>query len=200
MKIILAGGRGFLGKTLAKFFYKKGYEIVIFSREEFKSSYAKVVTWDAENLESNWTDELEDSYAIINLVGRSVNCRYTAKNKELIINSRVLSTKVIGKAIQTCKNPPKVWINSSSATIYKHNFQKVHNEDSQSFNTTKEAKDAFSVKVIKKWEEAFDKFKLEKTRKITLRITMVFGSEKGGVFHTLKNITKLGLGGQGWQW
>jgi uncharacterized protein (TIGR01777 family) len=193
-KIILAGGSGFLGRTLAKWYNKKGWEVIVFSRREYESNAARCVTWDGENI-GDWVDELEGARAIINLAGRSVNCRYTAANRRKMMDSRVLSTRILGQAISECKIPPQVWLNSSTATIYTHTYSTPHGEDG-STNPTREAKDEFSIEIAKAWEKEFNTAYTPATRKVTLRTAMVFGREPGGVFEVLHRLTRFGLGGR----
>ena len=94
-KIILAGGAGFLGRTLAKWFNEKGYEIIVLSRRSASLEQTRVVPWDGQSL-GEWVKELENATALINLVGRSVNCRYYERNRKEILDSRILSTRILG--------------------------------------------------------------------------------------------------------
>jgi uncharacterized protein len=193
-KIILAGGSGFLGRLLTKWYLKKNYDVVILSRSSKNIRKARVIKWNGENI-GDWIEELENSTALINLSGRSVNCRYNKKNKQEILNSRIKSTKVLGKAISSCKNPPQIWLNLSTATIYEHTYENAHGENGI-IKASVEAKDAFSIEVAKKWEESFQEIQCPYTRKIILRTAMVFGNEPGGVFSTLNFLSKIGLGGK----
>src|SRR5689334_18917781 len=112
-KIILAGGSGFLGSVLAKYFHSKLYDVVILSRNpKLYDPFTRHIYWDGKNF-GGWIEEFENAFAIINLAGRTVNCRYNEKNKREILESRVNATIAVGLAIQQCKNPPKVWINAA---------------------------------------------------------------------------------------
>lgn len=184
-KIIIAGGSGFLGQVLESYFSKKEYLIKILTRYPTKENH---IFWDAKTI-GNWTSELENSEALINLTGKSVDCRYTEQNKKNIYDSRVNSTKIIGKAINLCKKPPKVWFNSSTATIYKHSLKKEMTEENGDIG------DDFSMNIAKSWEKTFFEIKNPNTRKIALRTAIVLG-KKGGAFIPLKNLTKYGLGGK----
>lgn len=186
-KIIIAGGTGFLGKCLVDFYKNKAEDIVILSRRLSIMENARIVTWDAEN-RGDWTDEMEGADAVINLCGKSVDCRYHEKNKAKIYSSRLLPTRAIGEAISKCKNPPKVWINASSATIYRHSIDQPMDE------LTGEIGIGFSVDVCQKWEAAFHAFDLPKTRMAIARIAIVLG-KSGGALTPLLRMTKLGLGG-----
>ncbi|MCH8060124.1 MAG: NAD-dependent epimerase/dehydratase family protein, partial [Proteobacteria bacterium] len=193
-KIILAGGSGFLGRTLGKWLAARDCEIVVLSRQPHVSGFARTVSWDAHSL-GPWTEELEGASALINLAGRSVNCRYHAHNRREMIDSRVLSTRVLGEAVRKCDSAPPVWLNSSTATIYKHTYDDPHDE-AGNLGATPEAKDAFSIEVAQAWEAEFEKAETPSTRKIILRTAMVFGDERGGVFEVLRRLTRLGLGGK----
>jgi uncharacterized protein (TIGR01777 family) len=195
-KIILAGGSGFLGGELAKHFTTLGWEIVVLTRTpKPRSDQAREVAWDTKTLGS-WAQELEGATAVVNLTGRSVDCRYNAKNRREIMDSRVNSTRVVGEAIARCKLPPRVWFNSSTATVYQHTFGKPHDESSQEMDSAKDAKDAFSVEVAQAWERTLQEAKTPDTRKIALRTSMVLGLGCNSVFPVLRRLTKFGLGGR----
>ncbi len=162
-KIILAGGSGFLGSELAKHFKALGWEIVILTRApKARNDGAREVAWDAKS-PGEWTRELDGATAIVNLTGRSVDCRYNAKNRREIMDSRVNSTRVVGEAIAQCKVPPRAWLNSSTATVYTHSFGKPHDESSQDMDSAVDAKDAFSVEVAQAWEKALFEARLPLT-------------------------------------
>lgn len=192
--IVLAGGSGFLGRTLARWFGDRGCEIVVLTRQPEGCWMGRPVAWDARTL-GDWVGAIEGAAALINLAGRSVNCRYNARNRRAMMDSRVLSTRVLGEAVGACTNPPRAWLNSSTATIYKHTYGDVHDE-SGAIGATPEAKDAFSVEVAEAWEEAFDQAETPSTRKIVLRTAMVFGNEAGGVYTVLRRLARMGLGGK----
>lgn len=196
LKIIIAGGSGFMGQSLIKQFGKQN-EITVLSRgaASKNNSYikdqdasAKYVSWDAKQ-EGEWTRELEDADLLINLTGKSVNCRYTKANKAAIINSRMDSTTVLGAAMKQCKNPLSLWINLASATIYPHATKHPFTEKS------KERQNDFSVQVCQKWEVAFNEIVLPNTRKIILRSAIVLGKD-GGVMTPYSRLAKFGLGGR----
>ena len=194
-RIILAGGSGFLGHALAKHFGNAGYEVVILTRApKVKTGNICEVGWDARRL-GGWTRELEDAVAVINLTGRSVNCRYNPQNRKEILESRVASTQVVGEAIAQCKQPPHVWLNASTATIYQHTFGSAWDE-SGTISGTPEAKDIFSVEVACAWEQALNLAKTPHTRRVALRTAMVLGRGKNSVFPVLTRLVRLGLGGK----
>jgi uncharacterized protein len=147
-KLIIAGGTGFLGKALCDYLKDDFDEFVILSRSQNSTNgKIKQIQWDAKSLGA-WCNELENATAIINLCGKSVDCRYTEKNKALIFSSRLEPTAIIGEAISKCTNPPKVWVNGASATIYAHSLNKRNTENSTEIGT------GFSVEVCKAWEKS----------------------------------------------
>lgn len=205
-RIILAGGSGFLGDALVRTFLKRGDEVVVLTRQpkpegEVNKKFAalcqdaatvKEVFWDAKSV-GDWASLVDGADVVMNLAGKSVDCRYTEENKRLIIESRVNSTRAVGEAIARCAQPPRVWINASSATIYKHAPDRPADELGPT-SATPEAHDAFSIEVIRQWEQALNDARTPNTRKIAMRITLVFGAE-GGVFPVLRRLAKFGLGG-----
>src|ERR1043166_2482751 len=193
-RIILAGGGGFLGTALAKRFVARGDEVIVLTRApETRSDGVKEIFWDAKTL-GEWTRFVDGADVVINLTGKSVDCRYTERNRRLIIASRVDSTRVVGEAIAKCAKPPRVWLNASSATIYKHIFDRAMDESGET-GATADAKDEFSIEVIRRWERAFNEALTPATRKVAMRITMVFGTD-GGVFPVLRRLVRFGLGGK----
>ena len=184
-KIIIAAGTGFLGRVLEDHLTKNGYAVTILSRSPKKGNH---VFWDAKEL-GTWRNEFEDAYAVINLTGKSVDCRYNQKNKNVIYSSRIDSTNVIGEAVQQFKQAPKVWINSSTATIYQYSLKKEMSEEDGDIG------DDFSMNIAKSWEKAFYNHNLPNTRQIAIRTSIVLG-KNGGALIPLKSITKLGLGGK----
>lgn len=178
-KIVIAGGTGFIGQYLKKQFENLGYEILIIARMTPSVVWEDYIAIKAA---------LENAEILINLAGKSVDCRYNEKNKSEILNSRTETTNILGNAILQCENPPKLWINSSTATIYRHA------EDRGMTETNGEIGSGFSVNVAKNWEKTFFDFDLKQTRKVALRIAIVLG-KNGGAFSPLKNLVKFGLGG-----
>ncbi|WP_442265726.1 TIGR01777 family oxidoreductase [Tenacibaculum sp. ZS6-P6] len=190
MKIVIAGGAGYLGKLLTEYYRKKKEnQIYILTRtQQLNVENVNYLQWDGKT-KGYWTNFLENTDLLINLTGKSVNCRYTAKNKAEIYSSRLQSTSVLCEVIQELKFPPKVFIQSSSATIYRHSKDKLMTEDDGEIGID------FSMDVCKKWEQVFNAFELLKTKKIITRTSIVIGN-KGGAFPIMKRMTKLGLGGK----
>jgi len=199
-RIILAGGSGFLGQALAKHFQALGWEVVVLTRSPQANRAAREVRWDAETL-GEWVPELEGAAAVVNLTGRSVDCRYTEANRRLILDSRVNSTRVVGQAIVQCAQPPHVWLNSSSATIYRHTLGPAWDESGTDFAPTPAVQDEFSLEVIHAWEKALNQAETPRTRKVALRTTMVLGLARNSVFPVLRRLARrMGSGEQFVSW
>lgn len=188
-KIVIAGGTGFLGSCLVAHYKHTEVEVVILTRKHMEDHDSiRYCKWDGRHL-GYWTHELENCDLLINLNGKSVDCRYNEKNKQLIYDTRIEATHVLGQAVRNCKNPPKIWVNSASATIYRHSLDKEMDE------ATGEVGTGFSVDVCKKWEATFNAFELLKTRMVLLRTGIVLGSQ-GGPLVPLRSLAKMGLGGK----
>ena len=192
-RIILAGGSGFLGKLLSRYLTERGYEVVVLTRQLAQGASVKEVHWDARTL-GPWAEHLNGALAVVNLAGRGVNCRYNEQNKRAILGSRVQSTCILGEAIARCARPPVVWLNSSTATIYKHSLDRAMDERGE-IGATPEAKDGFSVEVAREWERAFEAAPTPSTRKVALRTAMVLGTQAGSVLDVLRRLVRSGLGG-----
>jgi hypothetical protein len=168
--------------------------VVLTRQPDEVSEPARVVYWDGRTL-GTWAGELEGAAAVLNLAGRSVNCRYHAANRRAIMDSRIESTRVLGEAIAGCARPPPVWLNSSTATIYRHSLDRAMDETTGEIGATPEAKDAFSIEVARAWEQELEAAAVPATRKLALWTAMVFGRGAGGVFAVLRRLTRWGLGG-----
>src|SRR5262245_56444695 len=130
MKIVLAGGSGYLGRVLADFYKEAATEIIILTRgKETTSGTIRALHWDGKT-PGPWAAHLENTDMLINLTGKNVNCRYTEENKREIVDSRVNSVKVLGEVARTLRRPPALWIQSASATIYRHSEDKLMDEQS----------------------------------------------------------------------
>lgn len=188
-KLIIAAGTGFLGQVLICHFKNKFEEIVILTRGKSQIiDGIKYVNWNAKTF-SGWENELENASVLINLAGKSVDCRYTSKNKKAILLSRIESTKILNKAVLNCKNPPKQWLNSSTSTIYRFSLDKPMDE------TEGEIGNDFSINVALSWEKAFFKTETPNTLKTALRTSIVLG-KNGGALLPLKTLAKIGFGGK----
>jgi len=194
-RIVVAGGSGFIGGLLTDRLVSGNTEIVVLTRSPRPSADSiRQVQWDGRTL-GDWVRELDGARALINLAGRSVNCRYNEKNRREILESRVDSTRVLGEAIAQCTTPPPVWLNMSTATIYKHTFGQPNDEATGIIGATPEAKDAFSIEVARAWEETLNRAQTPATRKVALRSAIVFAPGEGGIFRVLRSLTRFGLGG-----
>jgi uncharacterized protein (TIGR01777 family) len=200
-KIVIAGGTGFIGQEMIKYFGRDNKVIVLTrqvpdaqnNRNRYNSlkvsdlQNCSFVKWDGQTV-GEWYKELEHADILINLAGKSVNCRYTKKNKQEIFDSRVHSVKAIGSAIRKCTQPPILWINASSATIYRHATDVPQDE------YTGELHNDFSVQVCKLWEKTFFEQSTPHSRKVALRMAITLGP--GGVLIPYFNLLKFGLGGK----
>jgi uncharacterized protein len=196
MKIVIPGGSGQVGGVLARDFHARGHEVVMLSRAPSAAPW-RIVPWDGERL-GDWARELDGAGVVINLAGRSVNCRYGPANREAILRSRVCSTEVVGQAIARCEEPPPVWLQMSTATIYAHRFDAPNDEATGIIGGSEPgAPDTwrFSIEVALAWERALDEAVVPGTRKVKLRSAMVMSPDRGGIFDTLLGLVRRGLGG-----
>jgi uncharacterized protein len=195
MKIVMPGGSGQIGAILARAFQRDGHEVVVISRRPVGGPW-RMVLWDGASL-GDWSQELDGCDAVINLAGRGVNCRYTAANRRAILDSRVLSTRVVGQAIAHVKRPPRVWLQASTATIYSHRFDTANDETSGLIGgEERDAPDAwkFSIDVARAWERELDQSAVP-SRKVALRSAVTMSPDPGGPFDTLLGLVRRGLGG-----
>ncbi len=194
--IILAGGTGQVGQILARELASQ-YKVIILTRGQPRTlGNLEYIHWDAANLGA-WATAIDGADAVINLAGRTVNCRYNQKNRREILESRTYSTRVIGEAIAAAKNPPKIWLQAVSGTIYTHRFDAPNDDISGQLGGTEAMPDTwrFSVDVAKAWEATLEASRTPQTRKVALRSAMVMSPDQGGVFSVLHNLVKRGLGG-----
>ena len=196
MKIIIPGGSGQVGTLLARAFHADGHEVVVLSRRPCTAKW-RMVAWDAENL-GPWTSEIDGADVVINLAGRSVNCRYTARNRRLIFDSRMKSARVIGSAIAAADRPPPVWLQASTATIYSHRYDAPNDEANGILGGAEPNSPAtwrFSIDVAKRWEQAANEATLPSTRRVLLRSAIVMSPDRGGAFAVFLGLVRYGLGG-----
>jgi len=196
MKIVIPGGSGQVGTVLARAFVSDGHDVVVLSRKLDTAPW-RTVAWDGET-RGEWTSEIDGADVVINLAGRCVNCRYNEENRRQIMDSRVKSTKLIGEAIAAAANPPKVWLQASTATIYAHRFD-APNDDVSGIIGGHEA-DApdtwnFSIDVATSWERVTNEANTPKTRKVLMRSAMTMSPDRGGIFDTMLDIVRKDLGG-----
>jgi uncharacterized protein len=192
MKIVIPGGSGQLGSLLTQAFRKKGHDVLVLTRDRDQAG----VLWDGRSV-GPWATLLDGADAVINLAGRSVDCRYTARHHDEILRSRVDSTRAIGEAIAGCASPPPVWLQASTATIYAHRFDGNNDEYSGIIGGEEQGVPEswrFSVEVAKAWEKAVDAAFTPATRKVKMRLGMVMSAATGGAFHALRRHVRMGLG------
>lgn len=197
MKIVIPGGTGQVGTILSRAFHEAGDEVVVLSRGPANAAW-RVVRWDGETL-GKWTAELEGADAVINLAGRSVNCRYGAENRRIIKESRLKSTRIVGEAVARASPPPRVWLQASTATIYAHRYDAANDEASGILAGSESgAPDTwrFSIDVAASWERAVEEWVLPQTRKVIMRSAIILSPDRGGPYDVLLGLVRHGLGGR----
>jgi uncharacterized protein (TIGR01777 family) len=196
MKIVMPGGSGHVGTVLARAFARDGHEVVVLSRRPSARPW-RVATWDGATL-GEWARELDGADAVINLAGRSVNCRYTAANRRDILESRVRSTRAVGEAIAQSRRPPRVWLQASTATIYAHRYDAANDDRTGVIGGHEpDAPETwrFSIEVARAWEDTLRNAPVASTRKVLLRSAVTMSPDAGGPFGILINLVRCGLGG-----
>lgn len=190
-KIILAGGSGFLGQALASFLAKNNYTPIILTRGPSQPATATTrqhIHWDATTTTGDWPQSLNNAHAVINLVGRTINCRKTPEHKKEILDSRVNATRALTQAWQRATDPPKIWLQMSTAHIYGDTRDEILDESSPTGL-------GFAPDVGRAWEKEFNDADLKDTRRVVLRVSFVMGIGQNSALRTLSRITRLGLGG-----
>jgi uncharacterized protein (TIGR01777 family) len=194
MKIVIPGGSGQVGKLLERAFLEGGDEVVVLSRSAADDS----MRWDGKN-PGSWPKHIDEADVVINLAGRSVNCRYTEENLKQMMDSRVDSTRVVGEAIARSSSPPKVWLQMSTATIYAHRFDAANDEATGIIGGNEPDAPAYwsrSIDIAKAWELELERAETRNTRKVALRTAMVMSPDNDGVFDVLCGLTRKWLGGR----
>ncbi len=196
LRIVIPGGAGQLGQLLARHFHEQGHQVTVLARHPKPSDWRTVI-WNGYDL-GDWARVFESSDVVINLAGRSVNCRYTPENRREILTSRTISTGLLGKAIAQAAEPPSLWLNASTATIYRHNFDRAMDEATGEIGGHEPdvpPQWAFSIEVAIAWERALFAENLPKTRRVAMRTAMVMNPYTGGAFDLLLRLVRWGLGG-----
>lgn len=196
LHIVIPGGSGQVGTVLSRQFHARGHKVVVLARKAVPAPW-RVVNWDGEN-PGPWASELENSDVVINLAGRNVNCRYTAVNRKAIMDSRIATTRLLGRAIGQLSHPPRLWMNASTATIYRHVYDRAMDERTGEIGGNEldaPAKWKFSIDVATGWEAAFFEAQTPNVRKVALRSAMTMSPDRGGIFDTLLRLVRFGLGG-----
>jgi uncharacterized protein (TIGR01777 family) len=197
VKVVIPGGTGHVGTALALALHQKGHDVVVLSRSPRRLPWRSAL-WDGETA-GDWTSEIDGADAVINLAGRSVNCRYNAANRRVIKDSRVRSTRIVGEAIARARHPPPLWLQASTATIYAHRYDSGNAEATGLLGGEEPNAPGtwnFSIDVATSWEHAFDQARVPATRKVKLRTAIVMSPEDGGAFDSLLRLVRFGLGGR----
>ncbi|SRR6266516_1835085 len=197
MKVVIPGGSGQVGTVLARAFHGSGHDVVVLSRSPRVAAW-RVVAWDGATI-GEWSKEIDGADVVINLAGRSVNCRYNGKNRAEILESRVRSTRAVGAAIALSSRPPRLWLQASTATIYSHRYDAPNDERCGAIGGDEaNAPDTwrFSIDVARAWEAAFNEAGVPSTRKVAMRSAMTMSPDRGGIFDTLHSLVRFGLGGR----
>jgi uncharacterized protein (TIGR01777 family) len=158
---------------------------------------ARRARWDGATV-GPWAEELDGADAVVNLAGRSVNCRYTAANRTEIMDSRVASTRAVGRAIAACEEPPATWLQASTATIYAHRYDAANDEQTGVLGGTEPDVPEtwrFSIDVARAWERELEAADTPQTRKVAMRSAIVMSPERGGTLDVLLGLVRRGLGG-----
>jgi uncharacterized protein len=201
LRIVLPGGSGQVGRMLARFFQERGHHVTVLTRGPYTAPWT-TVHWDGQTL-GPWVETLEGADVCIHLSGRSINCRYTERNRRELFDSRIGSTRLLHQAFAGLANPPRLWMNASTATIYRHSVDKAMDEATGEIGGDEliskrriaPEKWNWTVQLVKDWESAFFGTATPRTRKIALRTALVFSPAPGSVFASLSHLVRAGLGG-----
>jgi uncharacterized protein (TIGR01777 family) len=195
LRIVIPGGAGQVGRVLARHFHAQGHSVTVLSRKPRHEDWP-VAAWDGQ-MEGRWIEQLANCDVLINLAGRSVDCRYHEANRRQILESRVASTALLNLVVASLSSPPRVWLNASTATIYRHSLDRAMDEAGELGGGEPGAPETwnFSITVAKAWEAAFFDTETPLTRKVALRSAMTFSADRGGVFEAFLNLVRRGLGG-----
>lgn len=196
LRIVIPGGSGQVGQVLARFFQERGHHVSVFTRGPYTAPW-QTVHWDGAHI-GPWTEHLEGADVCINLAGRSVNCRYGKSNREAIYDSRIQTTRLLNRVIAGLADPPRIWLNASTATIYRHALDRPMDEATGQLGGNEPGARGswnFSVRVARDWEAAFFEADTPRTRKVALRSAITFSPTSGSAFAVLSNLVRVGLGG-----
>jgi uncharacterized protein (TIGR01777 family) len=196
MVIVIPGGSGQVGRILARHFHSSGHFVAVLTRKPQPAPW-RTIHWDGAT-PGPWIDFLDAADVCINLAGRSVNCRYHAANRRAILDSRIRTTRLIGRAIRSLSHPPRLWINASTATIYRHAIDRPMDElHGELGGNEAGAPDTwnFSIDVARAWERAFFAGPMPRVRRLAMRSAMTFSPDHGGVFDAFVGLVRFGLGG-----
>ena len=192
MKIVIPGGSGHLGTVLTRSLRHAGHSVVILSRNVESPG----LLWDGRTLGA-WAEAVDGADVVVNLAGRSVDCRYGPRQRQEILRSRIDSTRVIGEAIARAVQPPRVWLQASTATIYAHRYDAPNDEHGGIIGGTEQnvpEEWRFSIEVARAWEKALDDAPTPQTRKVKMRTAIVMSPARGGAFQAMLRNVRLGFG------
>lgn len=196
LRIVIPGGSGQVGQALARYFQKRGHFVTVLTRGPYAAPW-HTVHWDGEH-PGLWVEHLEGADVCINLAGRSVNCRYNAVNRKAIYDSRINTTRLLNRVIAALSDPPRIWLNASTATIYRHTLDRSMDETTGQLGGNEPGTPStwnFSTRVARDWEAAFFETPTPRTRKVAMRSAITFSPQPGNAFAILLRLVRLGLGG-----
>lgn len=193
--VLIFGGSGHIGAAMRRHLDPERYRIKNITR---RPRTPEDVAWDGKT-KGEWTKLLETSDVVVNLAGRRVHCRYNAENLQEMMDSRIDSTRVLGEAIAECQNPPAVWLQSSTATLYAHTFGPPNDDVSGVIGGNEPGLPdvwRYSLKIARNWEEELDRASTPHTRKVAMRMAVMMGTDRDSAFDIFSRLTRVGLGGQ----
>jgi len=196
LHIVIPGGSGQVGTILARHLHAQGHHVIVLARNKYTVPW-QVIVWDGTSL-GDWAATLDGADVLINLSGRSVNCCYTTKNRAEIKESRTATTRLLGRAISQLARPPRLWMNASTATIYRHALDRAMDEATGEIGGKECGLPSawrFSIDVATAWEYSFFSANTPNTRKIALRSAMMMSPEEGGIFDQFLRLVRFRLGG-----
>lgn len=201
LRIVIPGGSGQVGRRLAQFFQERGHHVTVLTRGPYSAPW-QTVHWDARHV-GPWVQTLEGADVCIHLSGRSINCRYTAKNRKELHDSRIGPTRLLGHVIAGLADPPRLWMNASTATIYRHALDRDMDETTgeigggEMISPRRRAPEKWdwTIQLVKDWEAALYEMPTPHTRRVALRTSLVFSPTPGSIFAVLSNLVRFGLGG-----
>lgn len=191
----MPGGSGHVGQSLRRHLQPLGWTFTVLSRHP---NGPDEVLWDGRSL-GPWVQAIEGAGVLINLAGRTVNCRYTKENLRQMMESRIDSTRALSEAVAGAVNPPRVWLQSSTATIYAHRLDGANDEISGILGGDEAGapyKWNASIAIAKAWEEELERAPTPRTRKLAMRSAMTMSVDQGSVFDVFARLALRGLGGR----
>lgn len=193
--VMVFGGSGHIGAALLRHLDPNTYRVTIVSRNPQRP---QDLAWDGKNL-GDWAKHLESTDVVINLAGRRVHCRYNQANLQDMMDSRLDSTRILGEAIAGCSNPPAVWLQSSTATIYTHTFASANDDVTGELGGAEPGLPEvwkYSLEIAKNWEAELERAQTPGTRKVAMRMAVMMGIDRDSAFDIFSRLARLGLGGR----